>query len=156
MKRKGISGLIVALIMLGIAVGGGGLVYAVFENQAYVASIDNTLEIKSMKLVTNTADEPVISATVKNIGDTEINAITLSLNADTDTTTDGIQQFTAVFSPASLKPGQTSALSLEPVINSTNDYMQFNIGDTIQYAVSGTTSSGSTPQATSSVLVSLS
>jgi|APSaa5957512535_1039671.scaffolds.fasta_scaffold04398_8 flagellin-like protein len=156
MKQKAVSPLIAVLLLIGITVGGGGLVYTAFTQVATTATIDDSLQIKELKLVTNNLGETVLSATVKNVGDTTVDSIILFLNADTDTTIADIQQFNATFSPSSIDPSQTTALSLIPVTNATSEYIQFDIGQPVQYVVKGETPSGSTPQASSSVTVSLS
>ncbi|NIP62695.1 MAG: hypothetical protein GWN01_03635 [Nitrosopumilaceae archaeon] len=66
-KRRGVSPILATVILLGIAVVGGGLAFAVFSSGITTASQNNVIAIENAQAVKGT-DHADITATVKNAG----------------------------------------------------------------------------------------
>ncbi len=66
-KRRGVSPILATVILLGIAVVGGGLAFAVFSSGMTTASQNNVIAIENAQAVKGT-DHADITATVKNAG----------------------------------------------------------------------------------------
>lgn len=66
-NRKGLSPLLATVILLGVTVGAGGLVYGIFTQVTSAASEANIIEIQSASLVA-TGDHGSFSMTIKNAG----------------------------------------------------------------------------------------
>lgn len=76
--RRAISPLIATLILILIAVVGGGMVYIVFSNQAKSLSTTTDIQVQSAS-ISNANGIVVASVTVKNTGTTTIGKITVKV-----------------------------------------------------------------------------
>lgn len=95
--RRAISPLIATLILITIAVVGGGMVYIAFSNQARSLSRITDIQVQSAN-IDNASGTVVISFTVKNTGTTVIDKVVVNVYGKGGTT---------ILETSSLDPGKT-------------------------------------------------
>lgn len=78
-KRRGVSPILATVILLGIAVVGGGLAFAVFSSGMTTASQNNVIAIENAQAVKGTGHAD-ITATVKNAGGKPWQAIEMTVS----------------------------------------------------------------------------
>lgn len=110
--ERGISNLIATLILIGVAVVGGGFAYTVFRNQASTTTTSADLQVQGLDAV-RTDGTAYLSTTVKNVGTQQLVGITVTVDPEGAAVSlsvgdlDPGQSGSADNSSSGLSPGQT-------------------------------------------------
>ena len=110
--EKGISPLIATVILIGICVAGGLLIYNIFFSTSSTLTAKGQISIVSMDLVKDTAGSITFSITVKNTGNKPAVSLTVKLADEPHQNL----QFNGgnVSSGNPLQPGQSATLAYNP------------------------------------------
>ncbi len=154
-KRKAISTAILTLILIGIAVGAGLLVYNTFQSGASTVAMKSVVTIEHVSLVKTNTGDSFLSLTIKNEGNKKLTSSSANLQVDTDTATAGIQPFAMTPSPQALNPGQSASAYQRVQDSAGNAITNLVIGQTIPIVVTATAEDGSTVKTSTSVMVSM-
>lgn len=154
-NQRGISPAITSIILIGVAVAAGVGGYTVYASTANTASLKGALTIETLSLVKQSNGEEYISITIKNSGNKAFVSTAINLQIDTDSTTAGIQPFTANPIPTALTPGQTASVMAQIVDSNGAAITSQNIGDTIPIEIIAITTDGSTVRELTSATVNL-
>jgi len=154
-KRKAISAAILTLILIGIAVGAGLLVYNTFQSGASTVSMKNAVVIEQVSLVKTNTGDSFLSLTVKNEGNKKFTSSSGNLQVDTNGSVSGIQPFSVAPSPQALNPGQSASVYQRVVDSTGAPITNLVIGQTIPIEVTATAEDGSTVKTSTSVMVSM-
>ncbi len=126
-RRQGMSNLLATLVLIGAAVGGGGLLYALSTDMINTQFASESIGITSAK-ISNTDVESWLTISIKNTGDSQIDTLIVTVNGMASA-------FKASFSPDILVPSKGTALtvSLQELVTE---------GTSVLVVVSGNTTSG--------------
>ena len=126
-RRQGMSNLLATLVLIGAAVGGGGLLYALSTDMINTQFASESIEITSAK-ISNTDVVSWLTISIKNTGDSQIEDLVVNVN--------GLQkEFEVPFSPNTLVPSKGTSLT-------TNLEELITEGTSVLVVVSGVTTSG--------------
>ena len=117
-KRQAVSGLFVTIILIGIVVTVGGIMYTMITDIVQTGLVLDAVEIKRLN-IQNTGTSSYITGMVKNAGNTDITdvtvIVTLAPTVDTGTASgqdqDGV--FITKFNPEDLNSGQTGTVNAQ-------------------------------------------
>jgi len=136
-RRKAISEMLGAIILLSLVIVAAVLVYQIFIGKANVASSATALSIQS---ATISGENSVMTITVQNTGTSTINSINIQVYQSGSTVS-----VSGSFSPSTITPGQTASGTFTG---------SFTPGTQYTVVVTATSSTGSTTTATAVVTAS--
>ncbi len=126
-RRQGMSNVLATLILIGAAVGGGGLLYALSTDMINTQFASESISITSAK-ISNTDVLSWLTISIKNTGSTQIEDLVVAVN--------GLQSvFEVSFTPNILVPSKGTSLTA-----SLGE--RVSEGTSVLVVVSGNTTSG--------------
>jgi len=126
-RRQGMSNILATLVLIGAAIGGGGLLLVLSTDMINTQFANESIGITSAK-ISNTDVESWLTISIKNTGNGQIESLIVTVN--------GLQsEFEESFIPDILVPSKGTALtvSLEELVTE---------GTSVLVVVSGNTTSG--------------
>lgn len=107
-RRRGISGLMQVAMIVGIVVIFAGALF-VFANDIFtVHTTNNTLAMQRVHIY-DVGGEAYVSANIKNMGNQDVEQVTLRILMDADPGTAELDSFDLALSPSLLKPGMSGS-----------------------------------------------
>ena len=106
-EARGISPLVATLILILVAVVGGGIVYNVMRSQASSYGSSADLQLQSIDVV-SAGDVCYASATVKNVGTVALEGVEVKISSDSDDQT----IYIGPLAPGESKGGEVSPASV--------------------------------------------
>lgn len=134
-NRQALSGMMAAILLIGITAGIGGVVYTTMGDQVTNIMSSDTIELKTIN-IKNTDTASHITAVVKNNGNSDLT--NLEVRIDVDGAGD---IFTQAFTPADLKSGVTSSLSGK-IVDGAGADVYFTTGQKVIVEVRADTPNG--------------
>ena len=126
-RRQAMSNILATIILIGAAVGGGGLLYALSTDMINTQFAKESIEITSIK-ISNTDTDSWLTISIKNTGNSQIDNLAVAVN--------GLESpFDTLFSPAMLSPSKGTALTVNLAELVTE-------GTSVLVVVTGNTTSG--------------
>jgi len=104
-QRQGMSNILATIILIGAAVGGGGLLYALSTDMINTQFARESIEITSAK-ISNTDDTSWLTISIKNTGNGQIDTLLVTVKGIT-------ASFDESFTPAMLSPSKGTALTVD-------------------------------------------
>ena len=145
--KRGISPLIATIILIGIGVAGGLLIYNIFFSTTSTITARGQLEVESIDLVKDTAGNVVFSITIKNTGNKPVDAangylkVTLDGESEYDLVSNGVLS-------SNLEPGQSISVVLKSGDGLSKSY---TVGNSYNVVIQAQFTDGSTYTTTTSV-----
>lgn len=123
-RRQAMSNILATIILIGVAVGGGGLLLVLSTDMINTQFASESIGITTAK-ISNTDTDSYLTISIKNTGNRQIANLTVSVSGM-------ISDFDAVFSPAMLSPSKGTALtvSLEELVTEGTSVLVVVTGDT--------------------------
>jgi len=105
-QRQGMSNILATIILIGAAVGGGGLLYALSTDMINTQFARESIEITSAK-ISNTDDTSWLTISIKNTGNSQIDTLEVGVNGLVNTV-----DFETSFTIDILRPSKGTALTV--------------------------------------------
>ena len=126
-RRQGMSNILATLVLVGGAIGGGGILYALSTDMIETQFTTESIDILSAE-INNTEDTSWLTISIKNTGNRQVDGLALVVNGMT-------ADFSTDFSPTTLSPSKGTALTTDLAELVTE-------GTSVVVVVSGDTTSG--------------
>lgn len=136
-QRRAMSPLIGVMLAIGMTVAVGGIVGISMMNQTDTLTQSDAV-IPSNVSITKVGATSYISANIKNIGSSDVSLMSIEVQVDADTTTNGVQPFTAPFEPSTITPGQTTTVKTA-ILDSSSSNISMSQGSKYLVTIAGTT-----------------
>ncbi len=140
-KRRGISGLMQVAMIIGIVIIFAGILFAFASDIFEIQTTADSISLRKV-FVQKVGEEAYLSASIRNVGTSAIDSVSVDVLVDTDTNTTGIQPFVMDVNPSPLEPGVTAS-GYEKIVDSDGDDIALTYGQDLSIVVRGNTTGGS-------------